>query len=295
MGDAVVVQSRSKLNWYLRVLEPREDGFHDIETIFQELQLSDELSFELIDAEACEITGFPDDVPTETNLIRQAWELLRRPYAAQVGGVRVSAVKTIPRGGGLGGGSSNAAATLLALNKIFNLQLSRAELETLAATLGSDVPFFVRGGIAVGRGRGELLESLPVPPQYHVVLVQPGHGISTREAYSRLDALPLHAKALHSLEGVRRAVLTGNPHRLAAAIHNDFEQAVERENWYKRTVSALDQAGCLRAFLCGSGSTVAGLCENQSHCSEVNTRLNNILPYTRFVTCTLAGSGAEVR
>ncbi|MGI8906593.1 MAG: 4-(cytidine 5'-diphospho)-2-C-methyl-D-erythritol kinase [Candidatus Sumerlaeaceae bacterium] len=286
----LTIRSPAKLNWYLHVREAREDGFHDLETVFQELDLHDDLVFESVGGtEDCEIHGFPHDIPHESNLIFRAWKLLRDSYPGRVSGIRVEVNKRIPRGGGLGGGSSNAATTLVALDALYQLSLPSHVLESLGSELGSDVPFFIRGGTAIGRGRGELLESLPASHQFHLLLLFPPHGISTSEAYQRLDELGTRRESVHSIEGIQRALLIGNPYRLAAAIHNDFEPAVQSEPWFRDSVSALDRVGCLRAFLCGSGSTVAGLGKDNHHCVEMSERLCNILPYTQSVTCTLAG------
>ena len=291
--NSLHLRSHAKLNWYLHVFDPREDGFHDIETVFQELDLADELTFEILrDANECVIDGFPDDVPAETNLITRAWKLMQSAQPGIVRGLRVRVEKNIPRGGGLGGGSSNAACALVALNELYKLHLPLPEIETLGASLGSDVPFFIRGGCAIGRGRGELLESVQAPPAYHLVLTFPTHGISTREAYLRLDQIVSRPKPHHTLETFLRAIATGNPYRLASAISNDFELALKQEKWFHDVISALDHAGSLRSFLCGSGSTVAALGKDHAHCLELSKRLCHILPYTQSVTCTLAFRGA---
>src|SRR5690606_38610901 len=113
---------------------------------FQELEIADDLTFSHAAVDQCSIEGFPPDVSYETNLITRSWRLLKQHFPSRVGGIHCQAVKRLPRGGGLGGGSSNGAVALRACNELFNLQLSHSELETLGAELGSDVPFFIRGG-----------------------------------------------------------------------------------------------------------------------------------------------------
>jgi 4-diphosphocytidyl-2-C-methyl-D-erythritol kinase len=274
----------------LRVHEPRADGFHDIETLFQELDLGDDLFFRSRpESVGCNIKGFPEDVVPETNLITRAWELMRRGFP-DIGGLNVEAVKRIPRGGGLGGGSSNAAATLGAINELYKLNLPTNQLEKLGAQLGSDVPFFVQGGIATGHGRGEQLVHLEDGPAYHLVLVFPTEGVSTREAYARLDHIPHRPAPRASLDDVIEVFQAGDPHALAQVIHNDFELAVADESWFKQTTLALDGSGSLRTFLCGSGSTIAGLAADLNHSLEMHNRVCNILPYSCCTVCTLTGT-----
>jgi 4-diphosphocytidyl-2-C-methyl-D-erythritol kinase len=286
----ICIRSRAKLNWYLRVGPPRPDGYHDIETLFQELDLADELTFTAVpDSQTCSIDGFPPDVPADTNLITRGWQLLRRDHR-NIGGLHVAAEKRLPRGGGLGGGSSNAAATLCALNQLYDVNLTAAQLQDLGAQLGSDVPFFIRGGLAKGHGRGEKLEHLSDLPSYHLVLVFPTHGISTREAYARLDALHARTAPITPLSEVVKALQSGNPSALAAVIYNDFELAAQAESWFSETVFTMNNCGALRTFLCGSGSTIAGLATDLNHSLEMYKRLCNILPYSCCTVCTFTGT-----
>lgn len=282
--------SHAKVNWFLRVLDRRQDGYHNLETVFQELELSDEFDFERQPENGgCVLQGFPADIDPQVNLVRRAWELLRQRFPGKVHGIRVHVNKRIPRGGGLGGGSSNAATTLLALNTLYEVGLSADEMQILSAELGSDVPFFIRGGCAIGRGRGELLEPISRVPAYHLLLVFPPHGVSTGEAYGRLGQAGPRAAGSAGLTEVVHALSMAGPSRLAKAIHNDFEAVMRAELSFQQTISALDEAGCLRAFLCGSGSTVAGLAKDKSHCVEMSERLGNILDVAQCITCTLAG------
>ena len=264
--------SPAKINWFLRVGSIRPDGYHEIETVFQETDYADEMTCEAVAGGECKITGFPVWVPQEKNLIYRAWQLLRAECPGMVGGVRIRVKKMLPLGGGLGGGSSNCAAALNAIDRLFNLELGASQLELLGARLGSDVPFFVRGGCAIGTGRGETLEPVTGTKTFHAVLVMPGESVSTPVAYARLDALKRPPPAA----GVREvcdALRTGDPNALAPLIHNDFELAVAGEGWFQTAVGNLKKAGCLRVFLCGSGSTVAGLTENSAHAEQIKNDL----------------------
>ncbi len=198
-GTAVTVRSPAKINWTLRVLRRRDDGYHDIESLVSAVTLYDELTFSAVDAVAVDgIDGNGTDgvsstvelvcnhpaVPTDDrNLILKAAAALSGPAGRRLK-LRCSLDKRIPVGGGLGGGSSNAAATLLALNRLWSLNWSVEQLMPVAAGLGSDVPFFLHGGSAVIRGRGEQVEPVQVEWGGWIVLLLPVLSISTGAVYA---------------------------------------------------------------------------------------------------------------
>jgi len=254
----IALRSYAKINWYLRVGERRADGFHEIETVFQEIDLADDMEFDRREELGCEIAGMPFALALQENLIWRAWQRLHEECGSQVGGVHVRIRKRIPACGGLGGASSNAATTLRALNALFGLGLSTAQLEEIGAGLGSDVPFFVRGGCAIGRGRGEQLTPVADVRPFRIALLFPEEKIPTAEAYRRLSSMPRQAPPA-GVEEVMAALQAGDAERLGRAIHNDFELLVRHEKWFQRAVGTLHACGCRKAFLSGSGSTVVGL------------------------------------
>ncbi|MGZ5429246.1 MAG: 4-(cytidine 5'-diphospho)-2-C-methyl-D-erythritol kinase, partial [Thermoanaerobaculia bacterium] len=186
----LTLESFAKVNRSLHVLGKRSDGYHEIDTIFQTVDLSDRIDF-LEGEEGSEevsLTIEGADLPADSrNLILRAASALRERTGTRRG-ARIHLSKKIPIGGGLGGGSSNAAATLLGLSALWNLQLSDPDLEALAASLGSDVPFFLLGGRARGTGRGEILEPLADGPEEWLVLVFPRFSLSTAVVYGALAA-----------------------------------------------------------------------------------------------------------
>ncbi len=248
-----------KVNLGLEVLRRRSDGYHDIESLFQTLDFGDEIEFSKSpndkDLRISLVEGELEDGPE--NSIRRAWRLLARSRPEQHGGLRVKLWKRIPLGGGLGGGSSDAAATLLALNRLWNLHLSSEELEELALELGSDVPFFLKGGTAIARGRGERLQSLVPLSGGAFLLVMPDLSISTAWAYDHL-----------------RLGLTGNPYRISVeqvkgylsrfpisgmVLKNRLEDVVfPAYPIFQEIVEALKETGAVHAIMSGSGSTVFG-------------------------------------
>ncbi len=260
--------SPAKINWYLRVLGRRPDGYHDIETVFQSLDLHDELEFHPVPGGECTITGMPGDVPLERNLVWRAWEALRRRWPERVGGVDVVVRKRIPMGGGLGGGSSNAATALRAVVRTFDLRVAEADLHAIAVSLGSDVPFFLVGGCAVGRGRGETLEPVEPMPPLELVLLFPEESVSTAEAYRVLGGMERPGPVCQVADFLQ-ALRSGDPERIAASVHNDFERVVADRPWYRHARDVLERAGCSRAFLTGSGSTVVGVPRKEKTAREI--------------------------
>jgi len=224
------VASYAKINWSLRITGRREDGYHDLETIFQTISLHDMLTFR----EAHQLSLACDDptIPTdETNLVIRAARALGSPPVA------IELRKRIPAGGGLGGGSSNAAATLVALSNMFEVD---APLPEVALSLGSDVPFFLVGGTAYATGRGEVLTPLPPRAGIPLLLLLPQERVMTAEAFRMLRSF-------------------SPPAGVGGALVNDFEEPVfERLPRLRALKERLYAAGAAWAGMSGSGSTIVG-------------------------------------
>lgn len=266
---SITTKSHAKINWLLSVGPIRTDKYHELLTLFQALDIGDEMSFAATGHRECLLSGYPASIPVHTNLVYRAWELLRVNFPGKVGGVDIAITKQLPAGGGLGGGSSNAACTLQALNQLFELGLTAGQLKGLGASLGSDVPFFIRGGCALARGRGELLELVTPAPQYHLVLIFPEEPMSTAEAYRELDSLPAGRRATPDLPQFLAAFQSGDVSRLIKSMHNDFELVADSFAWFQRSRLLLTGAGARATLLCGSGSTVAGIVNSREEAEQI--------------------------
>lgn len=250
----MIVESYAKINWSLRITGRRADGFHDLETVFQTISLHDTIT--LSEAEGLALTCGDPSIPTgETNLA------LRAARAAGAKHLAIHIEKRIPAGGGLGGGSSNAAATLIALNK---------PDPQIALSLGSDVPFFLVGGTAYATGRGEILTPMPPMSGIPLLLVLPEERVMTKDAFARITRYspPLGIEAYREWMadgGLRMAdALSAIRHpRSAIPFTNDFEEPVfallPRLRAFKQRL--LD-AGAVWAGMSGSGSTIVGAFKN---------------------------------
>lgn len=250
------VKAPAKINLFLRVLGRRPDGYHNIETVFQALELHDELTFQSTSGtNSLVVPGHPE-LENDDNLVVRAVRSLERE-AGQRLPVAVRLDKNIPAGGGLGGGSSDCAATLLAMRQLFNLDVSDASLSTLACALGADVPFFLEGGTAVAEGIGELLTPVDLGYDYGVLLVNPGFPVATPLIYAEFS---------RTLTGKSRAstvwnVINSRP-ALEDLLQNDLQAVAETLHPEIAEIgSELRNLGLDRVLMSGSGPTVFALGE----------------------------------
>lgn len=270
-SQGLVLRTSAKVNLALEVLGKRGDGYHEIATVLQAVDLFDRLTMETADTLSLHVDD--PELPTdEGNLVMRAARLLQKTAGIEKG-AQLRLQKRIPVAAGLGGGSSDAAATLLGLNRLWGLRWPRARLQELAVELGMDVPFFLGTGRAVARGRGERLQALPGGGGYALVLVNPRTPLSTREVYGRVPA-GWHAKPAGT-ERVIEALRRRNVAALAAALTNNLERVVEPVlPVIGRMKAALLAAGALGAIMSGSGPTVFGLARSLDHARQVRSRVS---------------------
>ena len=267
----VVLRTSAKVNLALEVLGKRGDGYHEIATVLQAVDLFDRLKLEA--AETLSLHTDDPDLPTDDgNLVMRAARLLQKAAGIEAG-ARIRLAKHIPVAAGLGGGSSDAAATLWGLSRLWRLGWPKARLQELAVELGMDVPFFLGSGRAVARGRGERLTVLPGGGGYALVLVNPCVPLSTREVYGRVPA-GWRAEATGT-ERVIEALRTRNVNTVASALTNNLESVVEPVlPVIGRMKAALLAAGALGAIMSGSGPTVFGVARSLDHARQIRTRVS---------------------
>ncbi|MCD6385871.1 4-(cytidine 5'-diphospho)-2-C-methyl-D-erythritol kinase [Candidatus Sumerlaeota bacterium] len=296
----MLVKAYAKINLYLRVLGRRPDGYHNITTIYQTVDLADRLEFTFTSPDDSSLHSpllslSPDssfDVPTdESNLIIIAVKFLEKYADTKCKGLKIMLSKQIPIGAGLGGGSADAAATLVAVNRLCSLGLTQEELSNIALSVGADVPFFLQGGTALGEGRGERLSPLQNNLQYYVVIVFPGFSISTRMAYNSLEGLSSDVKeAVCEMQQIVRVLGEGDVNQLCELIANDFSPVLEKRYPELTNVrGSLLSAGCSSAMLSGSGSAVFGICESKEKAEIVRAIMEKKYPYVYICEPTLKG------
>lgn len=294
MRERVIrVAAPAKVNLHLGVGQLRSDGYHSLATVYHALALMDELELSVADGpSSVSMTGHGSDlgaVPTgDDNLVLRAAHLLAEHVGRDLP-VHITLSKRIPVAGGLAGGSSDAAAALVGVERLYELGISRAELLELAGRLGSDVPFCLLGGTAVGSGRGELVESVPTAGEYGWVMVTDPVGLSTPAVYAEFDRLhaddakpepepePVVPHTL--LEALRR----GDPHQLGACLRNDLQPAALSLRPELAEVLAAGRAGtrevpgALGALVSGSGPTLVFLGADPRHVGQLARHLRGVV------------------
>lgn len=263
----LLVKAPAKINLTLDVLYKRTDGYHEVEMIMTTIDFADRLELSLLDEDQIRIISHNHYVPDdERNLAYQAAQLLKERFQVKKGAL-IRIEKTIPVAAGLAGGSSDAAATLKGLNKLWDLGLSVDELAALGAEIGSDVSFCVYGGTALAKGRGELITELPAPPTCWVILAKPSIGVSTAEVYRRLD---LNRISHPNTKEMIKAIETKDYSKVCENLGNVLEDVTMK--MHPEVVLIKDQMkrfGADAVLMSGSGPTVFGLVQHDSRLHRI--------------------------
>ena len=278
--------SFAKINLHLRVLGKRDDGFHDICTVFQTISLRDTLTFsenDLLEFE-CDSASVPKG---DDNLVVGAARVLGERFGT-MRGARISIEKRIPSPGGLGGGSSNAAVALIGLSKLWGLNARQKELHEIAVELGSDVPFFLCGGTAIGSGTGTETRRIDGFNAKYILIVTPPIAVSTAEAYAALDTRNLTPDSPnHTLNVCRSDAEIIDLAR--ASLMNDFENVVfDRYPEIFRVKVRLSNLGARQALLSGSGASVFGIFEKEETRQAAMKALDREVNWRKFAVATVS-------
>lgn len=268
-----VYKANCKVNVHLRITGRLPSGYHELETIFQEIPFFDEIEITSNTSGEISFSSSGIIIPNGTNICVQAAEILKKRYNVEKG-CDISLKKIIPIGAGLGGGSSDAAAVLKALNELWELNLNEIELEKIGLKLGADVPFFIKGGCAAATGIGEILTSIkPVLSDGYVLLVYPNIHIDTSKAYRNLN-LNLTKNASNSIFAVALESSSGI-HSKYNEFTNDFESYVFKEHPEIETIkNALLNKGAEFAAMSGSGSSVFGFFYDEIKIKEAKDHID---------------------
>ncbi|MEH3130103.1 MAG: 4-(cytidine 5'-diphospho)-2-C-methyl-D-erythritol kinase [Mycolicibacterium neoaurum] len=278
---SVTVRGPGKVNLYLAVGDARADGYHELTTVFHAVSLADEVTVR--DADALALTMFGEGAEAlpvdDRNLAWRAAELMAE-HVGRAPDVSISITKSIPVAGGMAGGSGNAAAVLVAMNALWDVGVPRRDLHAMAAQLGSDVPFALHGGTALGTGRGEELATVLARSTFHWVFAFAHDGLSTPAVFAEIDRLRADPQwsgppRLADAEPLLAALATGDPHVLAPLLGNDLQPAaLNLRSDLRRTLRAGQDAGALAGIVSGSGPTCAFLCASATHAVDVGTALS---------------------
>jgi 4-diphosphocytidyl-2-C-methyl-D-erythritol kinase len=286
MSSAMTLPSFAKINLHLQVVGRRQDGFHDLCTVFQSISLHDTLTIEP-DAEIRMTCSDPNVPVDERNLVYRSAMRMRNRYQVSCGAA-IHLEKRIPAPGGLGGGSSNAAITLLALRKLWQIEASLEDLHELGSSLGSDVPFFLYGGTALGMGRGEAIEPIVEFQEKYMVIVSPNVSVATREAFKRLNLRVLTKQESKRKLQICRFELESADFRYTA-FKNDFETTVfAAYPEVERVKHTLLDLGAERAMLSGSGGSVFAIFDKEETRQAAMKALDNEVNWRKFAVATIS-------
>lgn len=274
---SVTVRVPGKVNLYLGVGDRRADGYHELTTVFHAVSLADDITVRAADILSLRVHGEgADEVPADArNLAWQAAELMAE-HVGRSPDVEITIDKSIPVAGGMAGGSADAAAVLVGINALWELGVPRRDLHAIAARLGSDVPFALHGGTALGTGRGEELTTVLARNSFHWVLAFGAGGLSTAAVYAEIDRLRASGEPPQLLdpEPLLTALSSGDPLELAPLLGNDLQPAsLSLEPNLRRTLRAGAEAGALAGIVSGSGPTCAFLCASAEAAVQVSAEL----------------------
>jgi len=259
----------AKINLFLNVINKRQDGYHELETILQKIELYDIIILEEKD-KGIELEC--KEIPGVENLAYKAANLLKQELGVK-NGVRIKIEKNIPIAAGLGGGSSDAAATLVGLNKLWHLELTQNDLIHLASKIGVDVPFFIfNEGLALGRGIGTIITPLPALPKMWLIIISPKIKISTAKVYESLNFMLTN----ESIKGkiMQIAIKEGNIEKISKLLYNTLEKVViPQYPIIKRLKEKLFEAGVLGALMSGSGASIFGIVKTELEAMNIYNKL----------------------
>ena len=296
--EAMRLRAFAKVNYALEVLGIRPDGYHEISTVLQSISLADEVEIERAER-GFELVVEPEGAgigPLEENTVYKAWVRLREASGEELP-VRLKLRKEIPAGAGLGGGSADAAATLVGLSELFGLGFGDAELREVGLRVGVDVAFCVGGGTALGEGIGEVLSLLPAPPPHYLVIAKPAVGAETARIYRAYDERS--GDSLASVDPVVDALRAGDAGALARGVGNDLALVTESfVPGVRELREELLGAGALGVAMSGSGTAVYGIfaTEAEAWAAEKSSRASFVAvcePVARGVDAGVRGAEIE--
>ena len=252
----IYLKARGKVNLTLNVLEKRLDGYHNLESVFQKINLYDELWVEKNNTGFLEIESNIENVKLEDNIIYKAYICLKDEFPV-IKGIKVKLIKKIPMQAGLAGGSTDCASFILAVNKLYKLGLSKEKIELISSKLGADVVPCLYNKAVKAQGIGEIITEIETDYKYYFVIIKPKIALSTKEMYNKIDKLEINN--INNTSNMIKALKEKNLIAIANNLYNSFEEVVKNENEILCAKEGLIKNGAINALLAGSGSCVFGI------------------------------------
>lgn len=259
--EEIYTKARAKINLNLEILGKREDGYHNIESVFQKINLYDEIYIKKTNTNRCDIQTNIEELNNKENIIYKAYIVLKEKFP-QITGVSVKINKKIPLQAGLAGGSTDCASFILAINKLFNLNLSKNEIEEIGKNLGADVVPCLYNKAVKAEGIGDIITNINTNFKYYLLIVKPDFSCNTKEMYQKLDNQK-ELLQLHKSEKIISALENNNLDLLCDNVYNVFEDAIANKTNIQNIKSELLINGAKASAMSGSGSSVFGIFENK--------------------------------
>lgn len=277
--EKIYTKARAKVNLCLSILEKRPDNYHNLESVFQKINLYDEMWLEKTNTSNIEIESDIKNVNLEDNIIYKAYQKLKEKFA-NITGVKVTLNKKIPMQAGLAGGSTDCASFLIAMTKLFELNISNEELEKIGSSLGADVVPCMYNGVVKAEGIGNIITKVHSDFKYYLVIIKPKACGSTKEMYEKLDNRQF-IKAVRTNQIVE-ALKEKNIDKLARNLYNDFEEVSKEFEETEMAKEALMQNNALNTLLAGSGACIFGIFKNKEDAKKAYKNLQN--DYETYIT-----------
>ncbi|MDO4474719.1 MAG: 4-(cytidine 5'-diphospho)-2-C-methyl-D-erythritol kinase [Eubacteriales bacterium] len=269
----IYIKAKAKVNLTLEVLNKREDGYHNIKSIFQALSLHDDLKIEKIDDDVFELDTNVEKINNNQNIVYKAYTALKERFES-ITGVKVTLEKKVPMQAGLGGGSADCAAFLLAMNRLFELGLSMEELKEIGKKLGADVVPCLYDHAVIAEGIGDEITEIDTDFEYDIVIIKPVISCNTKEMYEKLDCME-KTKESCGTDMVVQALKEHNVKQIAENLYNDFEIAMQDSTLIRRIKEEFSANGALGSLMTGSGSCVFGIFEDKETALSAYDALKN--------------------
>lgn len=266
-------KARAKINLSLEILDKRPDNYHNLKSIFQKINLYDELYVDKIDENECRIFTNIEELNNKDNIVYKAYIKIKEKHP-QITGVKVDLKKKIPMQAGLAGGSTDCASFILCMNKIFNLEMSKDEIEELGKSLGADVvPCFYNKAL-LAEGIGEIITPIDTTFKYYIVIIKPPTSCSTKDMFIKLDSREKIEQKNNS-EEIKQALQQNNMELLSNSLYNVFEEVIDSREIMQNIKKTLKQNGASGTLLTGSGSCVYGIFNSKETAKNAYNNLKN--------------------
>jgi len=268
----IYLKARAKINLTLEILNKRKDNYHNLKSVFQKIDLYDEIYIEKNNTDTFKLITNINKLNNKENIIYKAYKLLKEKY--NISGVNVTLNKNIPTEAGLGGGSTDCATFILGINKLFNLNLSKKEIETIGVNLGADVVPCLYNKAVLAKGIGEKITPINTNFKYYIIIIKPNVSNSTKEMYNLIDKIKIRKKR-NNTNNIIKGLEENNIELISKNLYNTFEEIEQDNSIIKKIKQELILEGALGSLMSGSGSCVYGIFKNKREAKKSYDNFKN--------------------